>query len=310
MELTQKINEVTTVKDLYISKILENFSYTSDWLYGARLGVELVPNKDRLWTIVDYRLNTAASYAPPPSREALENMAKTLREELDTAKTSNEELSLKYKQEIDKANVAVLEEKKRADEVAAKQKELGELKEKHSNELVAAQNKAITEQNLAISEVEQRKDNEARAAIEKNKRLIMITCGSLSLIGLAAAIWLPVFKREAAWFAGITGGVALLVPFLQPIHLNIIFGLGILYVLFLAVRKHLNSEKDKELAQRTNNNLINFVQDVKETKPETYEEIKPLLEERNTKYVNGNEKVEDTEVVNHIDGVLRDYERK
>ena len=138
----------------------------------------------------------------------------------------------------------------------------------------------------------------------------MVACGAISLIALIAAIFLPVMKKEAGILSAITGGIALLVPFLEPIHLNIIYGLGLAYLAFVIVRKQLKSNKEDELKTKINNNLINAIQDIKETKPDIFKEIAPVIAERNTVYTDGNNKVQDQAVVEHIDAVLRDYERK
>jgi hypothetical protein len=301
-ELNKAIQTVEASKQAYLDSVLANFQNTADWLYGGRLGVELLP-KDRLSVVIDYRLKTAASYAPTPSRKALEEMNITLKEELDESKTSIKDLETKYNQKVKEAKEAVeLQLQKEAD-VIAKENELQELKDNHAIEIGVLKDEAVKKANKATQDAIAATEAKHNEAIEKNKRIIMATCGVLALAGLACAIWVPVFKKEAGQFAAITGGVALLVPFLQPVHLNIIYALGLIYVLYLMIRKHM-------LADRTNTNLINAVQDIKETKPEVYKEVQPIIAERNTKYVKGNEKKEDAAVVNHIDAVLRDYERK
>lgn len=302
-QVSVAVAKVEKAKDDYLASVLSNFQYTSDWLYGARLGVALLPVKDRLFTVIDYRLKTAASYAPTPSREALATMNDTLKTELDETKTSIKDLEIKYNAKVEEAKKATDAQIQKQNEVVEKESELKDLKEKHRIDIGKLKDEAIITANKQTQDAIAANDEKHQKAIEANKRIIMATCGVLALAALACAIWLPVLKKEAGQFAAITGGVALMVPFLQPIHLNIIYALGLAYVAFRIIRRHMLTEK-------TNNNLINTIQDVKDTKPDVYKEIQPILAERNTVYVKGNEKKEDTAVVNHIDAVLREYERK
>jgi len=309
-ELNKAIVDLRDKDTAYLNKILGNFQSTADWLYGGRLGVELVTPKDRLWTVIDHRLETAATYAPPPSREALETMNKTLKEELDTSKVSNEELNKRYQLKEDEAKAAVKDQELKAQEVAAQKKVIDDMKDAHAKELTVKQDEAIREANKQTADAIKANDDKHTAAQEKNKHQIMVVCGAVSLIALLVAIFSPVYKREAGIFAAITGGVALLVPFLEPIHLNILYGCGLAYIAFLVIKKQIVSEKARALAEKTSSNLINSVQDLKETKPDAFKELQPILADRNTVYVDGNKTAPDKEVTDHIDSVLRDYDRK
>ena len=79
---------------------------------------------------------------------------------------------------------------------------------------------------------------------------------------------------------------------------------GAAYVAFLLIRKH-------SISHKTNENLINAVQEIKDLKPNLYkDEIKPLLDEWNKKYLSDGTKIDDKAVVKYIDEILRDYEKK
>ena len=309
-EMDKAIADLKTANTAYLDKILGNFQSTSDWLYGAKLGVNMVPDKGRLWVVIDDRLKTAASYAPEPSKEALATMAISLKEELDEAKTSNADLAKRYDLKDQEAKAAVADQAAKAIEIKKEQDVIDAMKTSHTAALVKLQDEAITQGKLQTAAAIADNDAKHQAAVEADKRLIMEVCGAISLISLLAAVFSPVFKKEAGIFAAITGGVALLVPFLAPIHLNIIFGLGLAYVAYSVISAHYRTQKQLTLATTTTQNLVNSVQDLKETKPEAYKELAPILTDRNTVYTADNKTVPDTAVIAHIASVLKDYDRK
>jgi hypothetical protein len=123
VELATAIRNIETAKQSYLDSVLSNFQNTADWLYGGRLGVELLP-KDRLSTVINYRLKTAASYAPTPSRKALEEMTATLKTELDESKTSINDLETKYNAKVEEAKKATEDQIAKENAVIAKENEL------------------------------------------------------------------------------------------------------------------------------------------------------------------------------------------
>ena len=298
------VEEVIIAKDVYTNKILENFQYASDWLYGARLGVELVPDKTRLWNIIDNRLQTSASYAPAPSRKALEEMNKTLKEELDTVKISNEELDKKYQTERNKADIAVKKQASNLLVITEKENQIKEIDAKFQLALDAKQSELNNANNIIIANEKQK--SEDKIYIEKNKRLIMSVCGALALAALAGAIWSPVSKKEFGIFAAVLGTITIIIPFVQPAHVAIGAGVIFLIIIGFIVKKY-------GVAQKSSENLINFVQTIKDTKPEIYNQIKTDLVDANSKYSTNSEgktvKVEDKTVEKHVESVLKDYEK-
>jgi hypothetical protein len=69
-------------------------------------------------------------------------------------------------------------------------------------------------------------------------------------------------------------------------------------------------ERKGAVSLKTNENLINAIQTIKENKPDLYKkELKPELLEWNTKY-KGSEKIEDEQVSKNIESILKEYERK
>lgn len=309
-EMLKAETNLKAANTAYLDKILGNFQNTSDWLYGSRLGVDMVSDKSRLWVVISDRLHTAASYAPPPSKDAIEGMYKTLQEELDTQRVSNADLAKRYDLKEQEAKAAVADQASKALEIKREQDVIDALRVSQAAALVKLQDDAIRQANAQTAAAIAANDAKHEAAIEKNKHIIMIACGSISLLALLAACFSPVFKKEAGIFAAITGGVALLVPFLEPVHLNIVFGLGLAYVAFLVISKHYQAQKQLKLATSTTQNLVNSVQDLKEQQPEAYKALSPILADRNTIYTADNKTVPDTAVITHIDSVLKDYDRK
>jgi hypothetical protein len=294
-EIKAELNRVISSKDSQLQS-------ASNSLYATSLVKPYFKDETRPLVILFNRIDEAkAALGVGPTIEAMRAEQERLVRELDETLTSMEELKgahdAKVKeneslvaQTLEKeAAVKRLEEEKEVIERAANeeiQKIQGELNDKN-NELIA----------------KERENSKITQYIEANKRLIMSVCGLVALGSLAGAIFSPLFKKELGIFAGVTGAIAISVPFVQPLHIGIVFALVLIYV-FVKI------ERKGAVSLKTNENLINAIQSIKENKPDLYDaEIKPELTEWNKTY-RGDEKIEDKVVTKHIDDILRDYERK
>ena len=303
-ELDKKIQEISVAKDGLIAQIRKNFQDSVNSLYGAHIGLELIPDKDRLWQIIDNRVNASLAFGPAPTTEAILEQNQLLKEELDEKRISNEALEKRYQIKLTEADNAKKIEKEREETIRQKEAEMTAIKQTHKNELDAKQQELNNINDALIAS--ERKRGEDKSYIEKNKRLIMSVCGVLALASLAGAIWSPVSKREFGIFAAVLGAITIIIPFVQPAHVAIGAGLIFLVVIGLIIKKY-------GVAQKSSENLINFVQTIKDTKPAIYDQIKDDLIDANSKYSadqNGKViKIQDSTVEKHVETVLKDFEK-
>lgn len=294
-EIKTALGEVIKGKDAQIQS-------ASNSLHGATLTRPYFKEESRPLMIVFNRVDEAKSaLGVGPTLEAMRIEQDRLIRELDETLTSIEQLKSNHEAVIKKNTELVIETESHLARVTELEQEKERIRQEGIDKLLAKQNEMneLNDKLLAQEKI----NSEDKKYIEKNKRDMMIALGLASLVGLAIAIYVPLFRKKAGYFAAITGGAAVCIPFIQQSHINIGLGLGLLYVAYLVI-------KDNLISHKTNENLVNFVQDVKDDKPEVYKEIKPLLTEWNTKYDGAGNKIEDTKVVNHIEEILHDYERK
>ena len=294
-EIKGSINDVILNKDNQLQSAANS-------VWAADNAFKFYQSPARLDIIINNRIKEAlASLGLGPTLEAVNQENIRLTRELDEKLTSLEDLK-KTNEEIIKKNAELVAATKEKEELVKKiEAEKIEMQRAGNERLFDKQQELNTLNNKLIDQ--EKANAQDKKYIESNKRLIIITLGICSIIGLFVAIYLPVFRKESGYFAAITGGIALGVPFIQPLHINIILLCGLAYVAFLIIKKHNTSHK-------TNENLVNALQDVKDDKPELYNQLKPILSEWNTKYSKNGKKVEDPTVIKHIEQILKDYERK
>lgn len=298
-ELNVAVQRVIKAKDAQREQIEFNFQQAANYVFGASYGLELMPNRDRLWNITYNRVQVAASYAPAPTKEALIEQVKTLKEELDTTKVSNEELAAKYNQKIEEANEATKLQEELKLKVQEKENELIQ-KEREFNDLILSKQNELNELNDKLLAAEQ-ENSENKEYIEANKRWLMAGAAIIGTICLLGAIFSPIFKKECGIGAAAFGAIAISIPFVQPIHILIAFIVLFLTGIIWFLRK-------SGTIDRTNSNLINAIHEVRENEPEVYKvSIKERLRDWNSKYkkVKGKiVKVKDDSVDNLIEEKL------
>jgi hypothetical protein len=256
----------------------------------------------RLDIIINNRVKEImAALGVPPTLEAIKSENERLTRELDEKLTSMDQLRVDNAAKIKENEALVAQAKEKESKVTALEKARKELESAKNQEIEDIQDKLIEEGNRLI--IKEKENSKKKQYIEANKRLIMSICGLVALASLAGAIFSPLFKKELGILSGVTGAVAIAIPFVEPLHIGIVVTLVFLYILYKMERKGAVSLK-------TNENLINAIQTIKENKPDLYKkELKPELLEWNTKY-KGSEKIEDEQVSKNIESILKEYERK
>jgi hypothetical protein len=296
------VQNVIQTKNAEIQSVRINFQNSADWIYGTRIALDLFEPKARLWDVTSNRLDTAASYAPPPSREALIEQMKTLKEELDETRVSNDELNNRYNKAREDAAIAVqIQEKKTVEAQNAVQK-LTETELEWEKRVNAVQSELIDVQKLIQANSDEKKAQDEWR--RKQIRWIMGVTGVLSLVALAGTIFIPVMKKELGTLAGILGATTILLPFVTPLYAAIALGTVFAGVLGIVSYKFLLSDK-------ANKAVIRAVQEHKEEDPEGFKTtLAPKLENWTGKYDKDGNVVEDKTLKNYIDKVLIETESK
>lgn len=295
-EIKGKLSEV-------IDKQIIQLQSAANSLHGASLTRPLYEKETRVMLITFNRIEEAkAALGVGPTLEAMKFEQDRLIKELDEKQTSLADLKKTHDDVIREKEGLVAEVKLTKEQVAKLEKEKVDIQNSSKDQIILEQNKLSNLQDTLLdAEGVKKKQQEY---IESNKRLLMISLGVLSIVGLVIALYLPLFKKQAFTFSSITGAGAILIPFVQPLHFFIVFTLALLIGLYFIFRK-------VGIISQSSANAFNAIQDYKDKEPEKYESLRPILEEYNKKYVGGDkvEKVEDKAVTSYIKEVLKDYEK-
>lgn len=295
--LKKQEQEITKAKDDDIRALRALFQQSMNWANGALLATNLLDPKNRLDQIIAYRLTTALSFGPPPTIESIIEQNRTLKEELDTTKISNDDLAARYKireeeagkmrqSELDKqAEIGRLEEARRKSEedfnkkIADKQDTLNEV----NNKLLAKQNEQIQH------------EKDVKALKEKAAGIV----GLVSLLCVAAAIWSPVFKDKFGFAAVIFGLIAVSIIYIEGWMIAVgLGGLGLAAIVFFAVRNH-------SIEKLAATNTYRGLQEIKTKFKDEYDKVvAPTLASWQTKYDSAGNPVPDNKAIAHIDNTL------
>ena len=197
---------------------------------------------------------------------------------------------------VDQANIAKKEvEVAKAEWLKTEQKYINDAK---------SLNDRLKEANDKIQAALKEKADNA-AAIERMKTKLMIGCGAMAVLCVLGTIYSPVGKSSLAIAAATFGGAAAAIPFIQG-WMILVAGLVICAIITIVILyKH-------HVADKTNENLINHIQDIKEN-PNIPDEVKNIIKNSlsswNSKYIDDKTSQTDHSVENYIKSKLKDYGR-
>jgi hypothetical protein len=314
-KVLEKEVQVSNAKDLFIKRQDEQMQAAADTLYSItraaphypQLGAleftkdkstagfvslgkspsikELMDVDDRIGRyITSYAKNDIAEINKlKQENQALINQNKTLAADADTAKAQVNKLN--------EEKGALKEEKEKA--VQGAQTKLDE-----ANKNVATKSKEA----LAAAEAEKKKEEE----IQKAKREIMIWCGIGAALAMAGAVYSPVGKGGLIIISAILGFVSIAVMHIEGWMILTVGIAGIAAALIYVLYKH-------HIAETSNDNIINAIQDVREKSGESYTALKQSLKEWNTVYkkdASGNMiEVPDKRIEDYVSKKLAEYGR-
>ena len=310
IEMAKK--EVSDSKDIYWKQLLNNYQDASNESYGTWIAAKLNQQKNpsRIADIVFLRSDATLKFSMSPTIEAIMEQNKTLLEELDEQKVTNQQLSDRYKIINDEAikNAQILKEKD--DEIVKAKEHQVEIEIAAKNAIDAKQEEIKKQQDIIIKT----QQNQLINAENENKIKIWLV-SILMIVAIAAgaaAIFAPIptLKPKLALFAGICFIGAIAIPFLKA--WMILLPLAIVVVGFMIVGGFMLYNFIKE--HKTAGNTYSAIQQFKENAPEEYQKLKTQLIEWQSKYKKGKDgvivKVADSSVSKLIDQHLIETNQK
>lgn len=261
--------EISYAKDQLLKQVKDNFQETSNYLYGAKLASDFKANKLRIDNLIDYRLNTAISFAPAPTAKAIQEQMVVLRQELDEARVTNEDLKKKYDAKVQQADLAKADELKKEAQITQKERE--------KTEQVAFYTAAIEKKQLEYNKVnddlitkEAQRADKAQSEESLKKTLIYI----LAALGALCAVGAYFLRSiECVIGAAVCIGLAMAIPLIKPwmVITGLISAIVILSIPF--IKKYLD---EKDMADRS----IGAVQEIRNESEMLYQKkIKPKLDD-------------------------------
>lgn len=300
-----KVKEVQAKLEQTIVSQDKQLQIGANKLYGANEAFKYYQTPTRLDLIINNRVTEAqAAIGKVPTYEAIQEENTRLKNELDEKKTTLEQLrdaNTKAKAEAAKAAEETVSAKKdldkaKAEWLALEQKFIGD-------------SKTLQEKYKEVNEKLQaalKKQADHEAAVERMKTKMMIWCGIGAVVALAGAIYSPVGKRGLAIIAGILGGAAAAIPFIEPWMIATAIFVVLAGVLVVFLNRY-------RVAEKTTDNLVNHIEDVKQklqtVNPELLTTIKQSLKEWNTNYTKDGKTVSDQSVDSFIKERLKQYGR-
>ena len=308
-EYQQKAEEqailISTQKDEIINSQTDQMVAAAGSLYGANLAFSQKIEPTRIDLVINNRvLEASAALGVEPTAKAIKEENERLRVELDETLTSLNQLQKNHELKLEENDKLVEATKQFEVELLRLEKEKAEQKQEFLDKLEKSQQELNALNDKIISMEKARADD--AAFIQAMKLKFSLILGGLSLAALAAAIWSPLHKSKFAILSGAMGIFALGIWYVQGWHIAIAVSLTIVGIV-LSILKH------SKTIDKTNDALINHIQDVKESDPEKFKlEYKASLEDWTSKYtkVKGKtEKIPDKEVVEYIDQKLVENKR-
>ena len=258
----------------------------------------------RLDTIINNRVTEAtAVIKKAPTYEAMKEENIRFAKEIDETKTTLAQLQAEHERivkERDKIATEKEEAVKKSDQAT---KDLENTNKKHASESKDLNDEIGKKKSEIIAEQDKQKEKDKELLGIKTK--ISTACGIIALLCLAGAIYSPVFKSKFALMSGIVGLCSIGIWFIEPWMVAVGFGILLLGVLGFFAWEH-------NVADKTTDNLINHIQDIKEN-PNISSDVKQIIKnsltEWNSKYVGNNVSQKDDAVEKYIESKLKDYGR-
>jgi len=256
-----------------------------------------------------------AALGKSPTIDEILNGPKKLQEYIDAFDKDNKDeikrLQEENKKLLAEKGILVKTTEEAKQEVKQLQVQKEEIKETAAKQITVAQEKvnqanseALASSAAAIAAEKERRESAEK--LEKTKREIMIWCGIGAAIAMAGAVYSPVGKGGLAVISFVLAFVAVAIMYIQPWMVLTVGLVGAAAAIGYVLYRH-------NIAETSNDNMVNAIQDLKETSGETYGQVKKSLQEWNTKYKTNKSgevvEVADKTIEKYIDQKLAEYGR-
>lgn len=273
-------------------------------LYAADMAFRSILAPTRTDLVINNRVNEAwtALGRPMPSAEDMLKEQRRLAEELDSTKTSLAQLQSNHAAAMAQNQALADATKKHAAELAAAEAARLAVVSEFSGKLDVKQREVIETQGRLIALEKERADD--RAALQALKTKMSVVLGLVALAAIAGAVYLPVFRQQCGVFGAVCGLCSIGIWYLQPWHVAVGAGVGILGVIGWMVLKHSKEEK-------LSDSLVLAMNRVKEQSAETWAKVSPVIADQLGKYVkrDGKTVVRPDPAMEHlIDSKLAEYQ--
>lgn len=237
-----------------------------------------------------------------PTAESLRQIAERVATERDEARTSLSLLQSNHQRVVTENTALAEQTRKHQVELAALQTRLAGVEKEAGEKIAAKQGELIAVQGRLIAEEKARADD--RAALQALKTRFSIILGVLALAGIAGAIYSPIGKRECALFGVVCGLAAIGIWWIQPWHVAVAVGVGLVALVAWMLAKH---RKDERVAD----SLTLAMQDLKDRGGDLWAQVRPAVEDRLKIYRKRGGKMvaeKDHAIEQHIDAKLAEYD--
>lgn len=308
VELAKNSEQLSSKKDSVIDGQDAQLQAGANALYRLQQATSLPYTAGLLEFISARSVEGFTAMGRPPSIKEIVEGGERLKSYLAAYQGNDQPAIEKLKREHDelvKQNGILVETTKLAkQEVETVKKERQDIEQKFIADNAKAQadlnvaNDQVIKKENARAEAE-KKAREKAEGFERLKRQLMIWCGIGAVLTLAGAVYSPVGKTGLAIISGVLGLATVSLPFVQPWMVWILFGVvavAVLAALGLCLYRH-------NLAEVANTNMIHAIEDTKEKKGATVEDLRANLKAWNTKYV----KAGAGKIVTVTDQKIEDY---
>jgi hypothetical protein len=314
-KLAKKEQEISTAKDSVIKGQDGQMQAAADDLYFINKASSFFPQLGALEIAKKRSTLGLTALGKSPTLQTLLTVDQEIQKEIDANAKQDAEALKKLKDEYNallvERGLLVKDTENAKEEVKTLQVEKENLKVEKETAVATAQEKVNQATNDALKKsteviAAEKAARESAEKLEKTKREIMIWCGIGAVIAMAGAVYSPVGKGGLAIIAGILAFVAVAIMYIQPWMVLTVGLVGAAGAIGYVLYRH-------NLAETSNENMINAIQDVKEKASPAYEDLKKSLQEWNTAYKTTKSgeitEVADKKVMDYIDKKLTEYGR-
>ena len=289
-DLTDNLNKQAETQKRVIDGQDIQLQMGADGLYSIVQGVQTFPAPGSMEFVKDRAIEGFTAMGKPPTIKEIMTGGERLKKYLTTYKDSNlveiEKLKKEHDQLVIENGILVKNTEAVKKEVEAVIAAKTQIETKYTADTAAAQLQLNDANNKVIDKEHQRAEQEKLAKehaenIEHLKKQLMLWCGIGAVIAIIGIIYSPVCKGGIGIIAAILGAATIIIPFITATMIWLVVGAGLFAAIGVAAAflyKH-------HIIEKSNENMINAIDDTTSKPNATIADLKTNLKEWNTVYV-------------------------